>query len=116
MTQAKRQVVRRAFLRAGATFILLSSATLAAGSSPSDPQLIASTTVNGRTIKVFAVGSHSADIDQTNDTTSVKVGSHTIIVYPDGRVSADGNVTSYGAFNELDVTIDGDKIDIKVVH
>jgi hypothetical protein len=88
----------------------------AASCSAAGPQLIASTSVNGKTVKVFAVGgSQSADINQTNDITTVKVGSHSIIIYPDGRVSVDGNVTPYGAFTEIDLTIDGDKVEAKVV-
>ncbi len=99
-----------------ALFVL---AILAASGAVAKPQLISSSSVNGKTVNVYAEGSGSqnADIEQNNDITILKIGSHTIIINPDGRVSVDGKETSYGPFKELDVTIgDGDKIEIKVAN
>jgi predicted amidohydrolase len=85
----------------------------------SSPRLVSSSSTNGRTIKVFAVGngSPSVDVEQINDKATLKFGAHTILIAPDGRVSVDGKETSYGKFIELDVTIgDNDSIVIKVAN
>lgn len=85
----------------------------------STPNLVSSTSSNGRTIKVFVVGdgSPSVNIAQINDKATLKIVAHTILVSPDGRVSVDGKETSYGKFSELDVTIGADdSIVIKVAN
>jgi hypothetical protein len=85
----------------------------------STPNLVSSTSANGRTIKVFVVGdgSPSVNIAQINDKATLKIGAHTILIAPDGRVSVDGKETSYGKFSELDVTIGADdSIVIKVAN
>ncbi len=105
-------------LRGSVVCALFALAILATSGAVAKPQLISSSSVNGKTVNVYAEGSGSqnADIEQNNDITILKIGPHTIIINPDGRVSVDGKETSYGLFSELDVTIgDGDKIEIKVV-
>ncbi|MGA2945124.1 MAG: TIR domain-containing protein [Xanthobacteraceae bacterium] len=87
--------------------------------APTGPIEVASSSVNDRTIRVFAVGSGApnAGISQINDEAQVTVGNRTIVIRPDGRVTLDGKTTAYGHFKELDVMIGhGDKIDIKVSH
>lgn len=96
------------------------AATLAlAACSPSGPQLIASTTVNGRTIKVYAAGSasRSSSIEQNGAATHVTVGNRRVVIHPDGRVSVDGTETAHGAFSELSVTFgDGERVEVRVVR
>lgn len=104
--------------RRGAAAALLAALALAA-CSPSGPQLIASTTVNGRTIKVFATGgaSHSSGIAQSGGATRLTLGNRQVVVHPDGRVSVDGVETAHGPFTELHVTISGGgQIEVKVVR
>lgn len=100
--------------------LLSASAAMAlAACSPSGPQLIASTTVNGRTIKVFATGgaSHSSGLAQSGGATRLTLGSREVVVHPDGRVSVDGVETAHGPFTELHVTVSGDgRIEVKVVR
>jgi hypothetical protein len=74
------------------------------------PKLVSSTSVNGRTIRVFVVGNCSpvVNVQQINDHAMLKVGTHTIAVSSDGRISVDGNENSYGQFHELDVTFGAD--------
>ena len=120
MRLARRVIVRTSPLsriRGGVVCALFALAILAASGAVAKPQLISSSSVNGKTVNVFADGngSQNVDIEQNNDITILKIGSHTIIINPDGRVSVDGKEASYGPFKELDVTIgDGDKIEIKV--
>ena len=97
---------------------LLALAVLTAGCAPSGPRLISSSSVNGRTIKVYASGSaaQNSDIEQNNDVTKLKLGTHVLVINADGRVSLDGKETAYGTFSELSVTIgDGDKVEVKVI-
>ncbi len=85
----------------------------------SNPRLVSSTSINGRTIKVLVVGngSPSVNLQQRDDNATLKIGTHTILIAPDGRVSVDGKETSYGIFRELDVTIgDDDTVQIKVAN
>lgn len=106
-------------LRGSVVCALFALAILAASGAVAKSQLISSSSVNGKTVNVYAEGSGSqnADIEQNNDITILKIGPHTIIINPDGRVSVDGKETSYGPFKELNVTIgDGDKIEIKVAN
>ena len=101
---------RNAFLMIGAAL------ALGACFGPSE---IASTTVNGRTIKVYATGSasRSSSIEQSGQTTRLTLGNNqVVIVNPDGRVSVNGTETAHGPFTELSITIgDGDRIEVKVV-
>jgi hypothetical protein len=106
-------------LRGGVVCALFALALFAASGAVAKPQLISSSSVNGKTVNVYAEGSGSrnADIEQNNDITILKIGPHTIIINPDGRVSVDGKETSYGPFKELNVTFgDGDKIEITVAN
>lgn len=106
-------------LRGGVVCALFALALFAASGAVAKPQLISSSSVNGRTVNVYAEGSGSqnADIEQNNDITILKIGAHTIIINPDGRVSVDGKETSYGPFRELNVTVgSGDKIEITVAN
>jgi hypothetical protein len=82
-------------------------------------KLVSSTSVNGRTIRVFVVGNGSpaVSVQQINDHAMLKVGTHTIAVSSDGRISVDGNENSYGQFHELDVTFGSDdSVQIKVTN
>jgi hypothetical protein len=109
----------RIFAGSRTALCLLVAGFLLAACSASGPKLISSTSVNGQTVKVFAVGgaSPSVDISQIGDTTELKIGAHTIVIKSDGSVTVDGQSKSYGKFTELDVTIgDGDKVDIKVAN
>lgn len=106
-------------LRGGVVCALFALALFAASGAVAKPELISSSSVNGKTVNVYSEGSGSpsADIEQNNDVTTLKIGRHTIIINPDGRVSVDGKTTSYGPFKELNVTISsGDKIEIKVAN
>ena len=90
-----------------------------AGCSPSGPQQIASTTVNGRTIRVYATGSasRSSSVEQNNAVTRLTVGNRRVEINPDGRVSVDGVETAHGAFTELSVTFgDGGSVDVRVIR
>jgi len=100
--------------------LALIGAALALGAcSPFGPSEIASTTVNGRTIRVFARGSasRSSSVEQSGQTTRLTLGNNqVVIVNPDGRVSVNGTETAHGPFTELSITIgDGDRIEVKVV-
>ncbi|WP_164076741.1 hypothetical protein, partial [Stenotrophomonas maltophilia] len=70
------------------------------------PTLISSSTVNGKTINVFASGNapRNSDIEQTGATTRLKLGTRVVVINPDGRVSVDGVETAYGPFTEMSVT------------
>jgi hypothetical protein len=66
---------------------------------------------------VVGNGSPSVNVQQINDNATLKIGAHTILVAPDGRVSVDGKETSYGIFKELDVTVgDRDTVEVKVAN
>ena len=98
---------------------VLAVAMLVASCGSSGPKLIASSSVNGKVVKVFSTGDapDTANTEQTNDTTKVTVGSHVIVIKSDGHVSVDGKETAYGPFKELDVTVgDAGKIEVKVVN
>lgn len=113
MPQSGVQPSRRSALVAFAAALLL------AACSPSGPQLIASTTVNGRTIKVYATGSasRSSSVEQNGAVTRITVGNRRTVIDPDGRVSVDGTETAHGAFTELSVTFgDGDRVEVRVVR
>jgi hypothetical protein len=103
--------------RRAAGAAILALALTALSCSKSGPQLIASSTVNGKTVKVFSDGGpERVALERNGDTTRVTFGSHEIVINPDGSVSIDGTEKPYGKFTEIDITIGaGDKIDIKVI-
>ncbi len=101
------------------TLALVGVALMLGACSPFGPSEIASTTVNGRTIRVYATGSasRSSGIEQNGQTTRLTLGNNqTVIINPDGRVSVNGVETAYGSFTELSVTVgDGGQVEVKVV-
>ncbi|WP_439573660.1 hypothetical protein [Phreatobacter sp.] len=108
-----------ALLSRRTAFITLFAPLVLAGCSPSGPQQIASTSVNGRTIRVYATGSaaRSSSVEQINALTRLTVGNRRVEINPDGRVSVDGVETAHGAFTELSVTFgDGGRVDVRVVR
>lgn len=114
----------RSLVARGAVALAFVSAGLVAaagGWAQTEPasRLLASSSVNGRTFRVFSVGGGSPRVvlSQVDATARISFGTHAIVVAADGTVTVDGETRSQGAFRGLDVTIgDGERIDLKVVR